>query len=449
MTKDIHTDFQNAQGRSILFLGRYTSLSEEEIRLFLERFGIHYTDTLDDDVAMVVESTIVSPLEEALATEAYARGLHLYSTDQFDRLYAQELNSDSILMSLKLSNNQERLSRLLHNRYLSDALFIRLFSMYDWGGEGMFDNSENMKIATLFAKRFFTKSRFDAATYHSPISVFEVAALTENPDLLAVMFDLPEIEIKQSRSGPRKPIRLKEAIAANPHTPEATLTRLFRRNDPAIDYFLAQNPATPYAMQERIYDRSDEATAAALCKNPSLSPALFARLTDHDILWEYQPISRSQLALREDLPACIGDNEQLSPDAVAELIADAGLPILENLAMNPILTAEQLRTLYARGDTALYPAIAANPNTPTEILEALFAMQMPEVDRHLALNSATPQEILQKLFARDDFEINCSLALNEALPIAWLQQLQIDTRLLPYLKNNSTFTENILHNLGI
>ena len=52
-------------------------------------------------------------------------------------------------------------------------------------------------------------------------------------------------------------------------------------------------------------------------------------------------------------------------------------------------------------------------------------------------------------FAKDNYEINCSLALNESLPLEYLQQLQIDHRLLNYLKNNKTFTENILHNLGI
>ncbi len=449
MTKDIETDYQNARGKSILFLGRYTSLSEEEIRLFLERSEIRYTATLDDDVTMVVESTILSPLEEEIATEAYARGLHLYSTDQFDALYAKALNSDSILMSLKLSNNQERLTRLLHNRHLDDTLFLKLFAMYDWQGEGMFDNSENMKIATLFAKRFFSKSRFDAATYHSPISIFEVAIMSDNPQLLEVMYDIPPIEVKQSRSGPRKPTTTHEALAANPHTAPATLTRLLRRNDPAIDYFLAQNPATPHPMQERLYERADDATKAALTKNPNLSPALFEKLINYDTLWEHQPIDTDRLTLRRDLPACIGENERLSPEVLESLIERGDDTILETLAMNPILDAVQLHRLYDLGRPALYPPIAANPNTPQEILEALFARGAHAIDRYLALNTAAPQEMLEALFNRNDFEINCYLALNESLPLHYLQQLQIDTRLLPYLKENRTFTENILHNLGI
>jgi hypothetical protein len=448
--KDIDRDFHNAEGEAILFLGRYTSLSIEEIKLFLEKFNIRYTDRLDDDVVMVVESTILSPIEEEIATQAYQNKIPLYNTDQFDRLYADKLNSDSILMSLKLSNNQERLARLLHNRYLSDALFIKLFAMYDWGDEGMFDNSENMKIATLFAKRFFSKNRFDAATYHSPISVFEVAIITKNPDLLEVMYDLPTIEVKQSRNAPKRPRNTKEAIAANAFANEKTLTKLFRRNDPGIDYFLARNPATTHALQEQIFERGDDQTKEALSQNENLSPLLFEKLTHIPSLWEFQPVDMEKLShLPTPIPPQIGENEQLSPEVIDFLLQQEDVALLENLAQNPTLNAKQLQALYDRGERALYPAIASNPNTPAKILHTLFAEHDPAIDRFLALNTQAPQAILEQLFARDDFEINCSLALNEALPIAWLQQLQIDARLLPYLKENSTFTENILHNLGI
>ncbi len=448
--KDINRDFQSAKGKAILFLGRYTSLSVEEIRLFLEKFDIRYTNTLDDDVVMAVESTILSPIEEEIAAEAYRRGIPLYNTEQFDRLYAESLNSDSILMSLKLSNNQERLARLLHNRYLSDALFIKLFAMYDWGDEGMFDNSENMKIATLFAKRFFSKSRFDAATYHSPISVFEVAILSDNPDLLEVMYDLPRIEVKQSRSGPRRPVNTHEAIAANPHANEKTLTRLFRRNDPGIDHFLALNPATPHNIQEQIFERADEATREALAQNENLSPALFEKLTHIPALWAFQPIDKAKLThLPSPIPPEIGENERLTPEVIEFLLQQEEEPLLEALAQNPKLDAAQLQRLYESGNERLYPAVASNPATPTPILEVLFKRGEHAIDTALALNPTTPEKILEQLFARDDFEINRSLALNEVLPISWLQQLQIDARLLPYLKNNRTFTENILHNLGI
>ncbi len=447
--KNIDTHFHKAKGRSILFLGRFNSLNSEDIKLFLEKFDITYTTTLDEYVAMAVESTILSPLEEEIATKAYQNKIPLYSIDQFDRLYAKELNSDSILMSLKLSNNKQRLFRLLHNTHLNDKLFLKLFSMYDWEDEGMFDTSQNMKIATLFAKRFFVKDRFDPATYHSPVSIFEVAVITKDPDVLEVMFDLPKIKIKQSRSGVKKPTTLKEAIALNPHTNEKTLKKAFRQHDENIDYFLAQNPSLPPSMQEQIFKRGDNLIKESLCKNENLTNELFEKLIDIETLWQYQPIDKKRLQLLKTPPPLIGENENISKEVADLLIEKEDEETLKHLCANPVLTKQQLRKLYELKNENLYAYIAANPNTPTEILHELFEKKDKEIDSFLALNVSTPKEILEDLFSREEFEINSHLALNEALPIEWLQQLQIDHRLLNYLKENRTFTENILKNLGI
>ncbi len=448
--KDIHKDFQKAHDNAILFLGRYTSLNKEEVILFLEKFAIRYTDTLDDDVVMVVEGTILSPLEEEMATLAYQKKIPIYNTDQFDKLYATQLNSDSILMSLKLSNNQDRLARLLHNQHLTDALFIKLFAMYDWRGEGMFDSSENMKMSTLFAKRFFSKSRFDAATYHSPISIFEVALLTQNPDLLEVMFSLPKIKVKQSRSGIKRPTTTREAIAINPYTNDKTLTKLLRQDDPEIDYFLALNPASSHQIQEQLFNRGSQQTKEALAQNENLAPELFARLINYPILWECQKIDSQRLQLLQaPYPPKIATNENLCEDVIDTLMNSKDLNILQNLAKNATLSTIQLQKLYDLQNPALYPFLCANPNTPHEILQILFEKDDHQIQIYLARNTKAPLTLLQQLFEKDDFEINCSLAHNEALPISWLQQLQIDSRLLTYLKENKIFTQNILHNLGI
>ncbi len=447
--KDINIDFQKAVGKSILFLGRLSSFSDEEIKLFLEKFDIAYTKTLDENVVMAVESTLLSPLEEEIATKAYQNKIPLYTIESFERLYAKELNRDSILMSLKLSDNQQRLFRLLHNTYLEDELFIKLFSMYDWGNEGMFDNSQNMKISTLFAKRFFKKERFDPATYYSPVSIFEIALLNKNPDLLEVMFDLPDIKIKRSKSGIKRASTLKEAVSFNPFANKKTLTKAFRLNDEEIDYFLAQNPSLAPHLQERIFERADIKIKESLCKNRNLTNELFEKLTDIEALWRYQKIDKKRFLLLKTSISIIGENENIEKEVADTLIEQNDEETLKHLCSNPVLTRHQLKRLYNLKNKNLYAHIAANPNTPVNILEKLFEENDKEIDSSLALNQNTPTEILEVLYNKDDFEINCHLALNEALDIKWLQQLQIDHRLLNYLKENKTFTQNILNNLGI
>ena len=448
--KNINKDFELTKGKKILFLGHVASLSTDEIKLFLEKFNITYTKTLDENVKMVIESTLLSPYEEEIGSVAYQNKIPIYNTEEFEKLYAQQLNSNSLLMSLKLSGNQNRLTRLLHNPYLNDTLFIKLIAMYNWGNEGMFDNSENMKIATLLAKRFFLKNRFDPAFYHSPVSVFEIALTSDNPDLLEIMFDLPIVTIKQSRNTSKKPTTTREAIASNQNANQNTLNKLFRLNDNNIDYFLAQNPSLSHTQQERLFTRANDKTKAALTMNKNLCSDLFDKLTSFNTLWQHQKITKNQLCLLpKPIPHEIGLNEYLSPEIISLLLQQDNQPLLENLALNQQLTSGHIKTLFAKNNPKLYAPIAANPNTPKEILYNLFTKNDHKIDCHLALNTKTPQEMLRTLFLRDDFEINCHLSLNEALPVEWLQQLQIDTRLLGYLKENKTFTENILNNLGI
>ena len=447
--KNIDIDFQNAKGKSILFLGHFNSLSKEEIELFLEKFDISYKTTLDDDVIMAIEGTILSVFEEESATQAYQKKIPIYGIDQFDRLYAKKLDSDSILMTLKLSNDKERLFRLMHNPYLGDRLFLKLFSTYDWKEDGMFDNSDNMKISTLFAKRFLKKDRFDSAAYYSPVSIFEVAQISKNPDVLEVMFDLPDLRIKRSKNSAKKPMNLKEAIAANPFTNEKTLKKAFMRNDENIDYFLAQNPSISIQMQESIYKRANNRIKEALCKNENLINSLFEKLIDFETLWKYQPVDEKKLTLIKTPPPCIGENEKLSQTIIDLLIDQKDEKTLKNLCTNPILNQNQLQKIYELNNKNLYPLLAAHPNSCAKILYKLFEEKNFDIDLHLALNPSAPKDILKTLFQRDDFEINKRLSLNETLDIESLQQLQIDHRLLNYLKENKTFTQNILNNLGI
>jgi len=451
--KNIDRDFKASHGKSILFLGKIHSLNQDEIKLFLDQFDITYTDTIKDDTLMFVESSMISPLEEDIAYSAVKKGIKAYSSEEFEKLYASKLNDNSILMSLKLSNNQERLSRLLHNPYLSDTLFLKLFNMYDWGEDGLFESSENMEITTLFTKRFYKKERFDPATFHSPISVFEIALISEDSEVLQTLFSVPNLSVKQSRSGIKKPTNIKEALATNQHLNQETIKRLSRVNDKNIDYFLAQNPLLDEDMIKTIFNRSDKDIKLSLASNPNISDEIFEKLLEenstHEYLLYYQKIDSNRFKMIKNPHPNIGANENLSDDVIKSLIESDDIEVLKLLSENERVDSHHLQTIYKKQNPELLPYLASNKNLPKELIEKLYKQRDTNIDINLALNTNAPIEILDELYNRDNFEINRSLALNESLPISYLQQLQLDTRLMNYLKENRTFTENILNNLGI
>lgn len=453
MIKNIDRDFKNSHGKSILFLGKFHSLSREDLKLFLEKFDINYIDTLDKNIEMVVEGTIMSPLEEEIAYDAYKKKIPTYNTEQFEKLYASKLNSDTLLMSLKLSNDQTKLSKLLHNTHLDDTLFLKLFKMYDWGEEGLFDNSENMEISTLFTKRFYKKERFDPATFHSPISIFEIAIISENDGVLETLFSMPNLSVKQSRSGQKRPIDIKEALATNSFLNQDTLKRLVRLNNRGVDYFLAQNPLLDADIANILYERSDTEIKQALATNNNISDKLFKALLEHESaaqnLLLYQKIDLKRFKLINNLHPNIGENETLSDEVIQTLIEDNNIETIQNLSANESISLRFLEKIYALNNPSFFPYLSSNKNISQEMIREFYAKKEREIDTSLAINPSLSKSILEELYNRDDFEINKSLALNESTPIEYLQQLQLDTRLLNYLKKNSTFTENILNNLGI
>ncbi len=449
--KDINRDFEASHGKSILFLGRFHSFTKEEIEMFLEKFEISYTDVLDEDVTMFVESSMLSPLEEDIAYEAVKKGITAYSAEDFEKLYASQLNSDSLLMSLKLSNDQTRLSKVLHNNYLSDELFLKLFNMYDWGEDGLFESSENMEISTLFTKRFYKKERFDPATFHSPISIFEIAIISEDDKVLEALFSVPNLTVKQSRSGERRPIDIKQALATNRFLNQDTLKRLVRLNNSDVDYFLAQNPLIDDEIIETLYDRSNKDIKKALATNSNINDEIFLKLIDDakEELFLYQKIDLQRFNLIKELHPNIGENENLSDEVIEKLIETNNEEILTNLSCNESVKLKFLKKIYNMDNPSFFPYLATNKNLSKEIIEELYAKNDSEINLHLALNSSLPKNIMDVLYNLDNFEINKYLALNESMPIEYLQQLQLDTRLMNYLKENKTFTENILQNLGI
>ncbi len=451
--KNIDIDFKNSYGKSILFLGRVHSLTKEEIEIFLEKFDITYTDTLNENVKMVIESTIISPLEEEIAYEAYKKKIPSFKTEEFEKLYALKLNSDSILMSLKLSNNQDRLFRLLRNNHLEDRLFIKLFRMYDWGEDGLFESSENMEVCTLFAKRFYKKDRFDPATFHSPISIFEIAIISKDADVLEALFTLPQISVKQSRRGDKRPVNIKEALATNEYINSKTLDRLLRLDDRGVDYFLAQNSLLDESIASRLLSRADADTKIALSLNKNLSDSIFEELLKENFLLPYllfaQKIDRVRFSKLKELHHNIGANENLSHDVIELLIEKKDIQTLQMLSSNNTLGSEHLQKLYELKLFELFPYLASNKNLPINILKELYTKNDFEIDKAIAINKNATKEMLEELYNRDVFEINEHLALNESTKIEHLQQLQLDTRLMNNLKDNRTFTENILNNLGI
>ena len=452
--KKIEEIIKNNQGGTVLFLGRVTNFTTEELTNFLESQGMMYADKYrGEEIALTVLSTMLTPLEEESSYTLYDAQVPEVRLAQFEAFYTTHIKPNTLMMSLKLSNDQERLKRQLKNSAFSDEVYLKLFKMYDWGADGVYDNDENRDATISFVDRFYQPDGFrDPAMVYSPITLSNIARDTKNSAVLDAMLSMPNHEIKQSRKEDLRPKNLREIVALNPHIAHENIRYLLSFNDDRINSFLACNDAIRVDAQVLIFQKADEVTKLMLTQNNSLDDTLFKELlkSDDEIvksLLTFQKLTKSRVNsileanLNEDVLELMGENQQI--EEVVEALMGLNKSLDYKLASNKALNSEQLTTLYEKyGDEFMVP-LSSNPNLEPKLLELFYAKGDEEVVLNIASNPSTPQAILDELAEKNIHKFNRSLALNFSTKLAYLEQFALDSELIMLMTKNSTYLESV------
>jgi len=448
----------NNPNKTILFLGRVTHFTPQELVNFIQDQGMQYADHYEgqSDIALLVLSSMLTPLEEQLSYDLYDQGIADISLAQFESYYTQHIKPNTLLMSLKLSNDQARLRRLLQNEAFGDEVYLKLFMMVDWHGEGIHENDSNRDITISFVKRFYRPDGFrDPAMIYAPTTVMNIAQESDDPMVLEAILTMPNHEIKVSRYETHRPKNLRETVAFNEAISHESIKRLMAYRDERIDYFLAANAALGEWEQERLYERTTKEARLMLAHNDNLSDKLFEKLLmegDEVVksLLRYQPISEYRLNLVKENPLIVyvGQNRNIT-DSVASLLRLEHEGLDFQLASNDVVASEVLEKLYEKYGEPIASSLAQNSNLSEKFLHIFYKRGTPEVIKALATNMATPKVILAELCERHDRELNMLLASNPSVDIKYLREFQLDTSLMRILAENETYGKSVLQGLGI
>ena len=444
---------QNQNG-TVLFLGRVTNFTAEELTNFLEAQGMTYADKyVGQEIALVVLSTMLTPLEEETSYDLYDAKVPDVRLAVFEEFYTQHIKPNTLMMSLKLSNDQERLKRLLKNSSFTDEVFLKLFKMYDWGSEGVYDNDENRDATITFVDRFYRPDGFrDPAMVYSPITLSNIARDAKTEDILDAMLTMPNHEIKQSRKEDMRPKNLREIIALNQNIASENIRYLLSFNDERVNSFLACNNAITLKEQEHIYAKADDATKIMLTQNNSLDDKIFRELlvsTDESIksLLTFQKMTDERVkyileaGLSDEVIALLGENI-LIEDVTKSLIGINKL-LDYNLASNKVLSQELLSELYVTyGDEFMLP-LSSNVNTSVELLSEFYGSDNIEVIKNLAENRSTDKKILKELCERNEHKLNRALSLNPSVELFYLEQFALNTELIMLMTKNQTYLASV------
>ena len=405
-------NLETLKNRQMLLLGKPRAFSNEEFFVQLELHHITLVKELQEDIKFILEGRMMTPYEQNLSDELYEKGGYTFlKIDDFERALAQEIDDNVLLMSLKLSNDKERLKSFLQNSCVSDELFFKLLQMYQWSGEDFFENDDNRDVTAALIGRFYENIERNHNVQYATTGLIHLVSQTKKSELL-------------------------EAIS--------TLEPLSYH--PKISLLLAQHPQTPQKVLKRFLREANSEVLKAMSANSSLAFALVKELALKDeaygkILAKKLVLTQESFELLGDFAEELAENLTLSDSMQRSLLAHNDLELLKRLAANSALTQESIEALRKIDNEALTQALLQNPNVDEALLREAY--KTPENHLALAKNSATPKDILEALFESGDGAVLEALARNEATPVEILYQLQLDSRFERAVKTNAAFGRHI------
>jgi len=404
-------NLQDFKDKTILLLGKSRAFGEEEFFLQLQFHHITLTKEPSADVQFVVEGRMMNPYEQNVSDELYEQKKYTFiNIDVFEKLLAQEIDSDTLLMSLKLSNDKERLKSFLQNSCIEDALFFKLLKMYSYGDEDFFENDDNRDVSAALIGRFYENIERNHNVQYAATGIYHLVQQTTNEKLLEVIAHLTPT---------KKHPQLMKALALHVKVPKSVQKLFLKKGDDATKEAMTYN------------ENLDKSIANELIKEERLAAIIAQHIRLDDRLFETLGAYKMNLAA----------NETLTQAMQEKLLQEHDENIHLTLAANASLHVTTCNYLLALNNDTVNEKIYANSATPTALLEDIYEKGQYLVS--LSANSATPQVILEALAQGDEVDILHNLAKNENTPVEVLYQLQLDRRFERAVKTNKAFGKYI------
>jgi len=384
-------NLQELQNKTILLFGKSRAFSKEEFDSQMKYHGIGITKEYDESVAFVVDGRMMTPYEQNKSAELYeSKELSFVKMEELESALAKAIDEDTLLMSLKLSHDRERLKVFLLNSMLSDRLFFRLLKMYSWGSEDFFENDDNRDVSAAFISRFYENIERNHNVQYSTTGFIHLIAQTKNSELLEEISTL-------------KPLQL----------------------HPKIEIAIAMSDYCDTKLQERLFKKGTVTLLEGLSLNKNLKREFV-----------------EEFLKEKELSSNVARSLKLNSE-LFELLK----PNLTDLALNESLTLPMQEELLASRQKEVYNTLSYNNSLDVSIIQSLLALDDREVQEALYSNSSTPVEILEEAYKNE--KNHEALAQNESTPIDILYQLQLNSRYERFVKTNAGYGKHIqTQNIG-
>jgi hypothetical protein len=274
-------NLQELKNKTILLFGKSRAFRDEEFDSQLKQHQIRVLKEYDESVVLVVDGRMMTPYEQNESERLYeTKELQFISIDELEVNLAKHIDEETLLMSLKLSHDTERLKSFIQNSMVSDRLFFRLLRMYSWGDEDFFENDDNRDVSAAYISRFYENIERNHNVEYATTGFIHLVAQTKDAELLREIARLKPLIFHP---------KIDAAIAMSPYCDSKLQKSYLQRGDSKILEALSCNSNLDESLIELFLN--DETLGANVAQYRALNILLFEKLK----------VYMSSLALNETL----------------------------------------------------------------------------------------------------------------------------------------------------
>jgi hypothetical protein len=438
-------NLEKLKDKKIVLFGKSRSFSMDEFMSQLKFHKIDLTSKFDESVVLVVDGKMMTPYEQNESDALYSERsgvVEFVSIDVLEKELAKQIDPNTLLMSLKLSRNKERLKSFIQNSMIDDELFFKLLKMYSWSGEDFFENDDNRDVSAAIIGRFYKNIERNHNVQYATSGFGHLISQSNNQELIEMIASLEPLQKSPKEGMSDANINILFAIASHKSTPKSVLNTLIKRADREINRYIAMRDDCDEEIVTKLYDSMDESILEALSYSKNLSKVVVYNLVKESL---YATNLATNLELDGELFELFIEEyaiELAKNHSLLSLMQESLFQLNKesvdlSLAQNSFVDPKIVSKLLKRGSKRVLDEICKNSITSKEILQEAYK----ESSNYLSLsqNSATPADILLSLSQSGDSEILRYLAQNPSTPVEVLYQLQLDAKLARFVKENPAF----------
>jgi hypothetical protein len=442
------------KNKTILLYGKSRAFSMQEFNAQMKYHKINITKEYNKEVVMIVDGKMMTPYEQNSSDKLYKEKIDapFISIEALEKELSTHIDSDTILMSLTLSHDKDRLKDFLTNSTISDELFLKLLKIYKWHGENFFDSDDNRDVSAALIVRFYKNIERNHNVQYAALGLMHLSTQTNNENLIEVVSSLEPIQQTMSLKKNESNNKIISAIVTNYATPISVLNMFIKNSNSYIRTLIAMREDCDEEIQLKLAEIGEDVVLEALSYNSNLSKKIVKKLLFNKSFAEN--IAKN-IHMDDELfeiffknyPSKLAKNEFITVEMQEKLIASHKKDVIMSLAKNVNISKKVVAELLGEDSQNIKIALYENPATPKKNLEEAYS----NVLNHFSLsnNENTPIHILELLSKSEDANVLKSLAKNPSTPIGVLYQLQLDSRFARTVKENPNFGNHIMsENIG-